>query len=66
MASTPLVMRSASDIFDMSAFKKLSDLLLFFSGLRSDKRNLYFPASSRRRCVPTSPVAPVISTVFIP
>src|SRR5258708_17384818 len=34
-------------------------------GLRSDRRSLYLPASSRLRCVPTSPVAPVMSTVFI-
>jgi hypothetical protein len=29
------------------------------------KSQLVFPASSRARCVPTSPVAPVMSTVFM-
>src|SRR6266446_4643721 len=37
----------------------------FFTGLRSESRRLYLPASSRRRCVPTSPAAPVMRMVFM-
>src|SRR5262245_48430680 len=54
----------ASLIFDTSA---LTNVWPFagFSGRRSESRSLYLPASSRARCVPTSPVAPVRSTVFV-
>ena len=63
MASTPFVIFSASAIFEMSALMKF----FAFGGLQrplSERRSLYLPASSRRRCEPTSPAAPVISTVF--
>src|SRR5712664_723661 len=57
-------MRSASASFEMSARTKLWP----FGGLSgrwSESRSLYLPASSRLRCVPTSPVAPVINMVFM-
>src|SRR3954470_7980745 len=57
-------MRMASAIFETSALTKVCPLGAL-SGRLSDRRSLYLPASSRLRCVPTSPVAPVISTVFI-
>ena len=60
MASTRLVIFRASAIFVISALTKF----LAFSGRLSESRSLYLPASSRARCVPTSPVAPVMSTVF--
>src|SRR5215510_1615374 len=51
----------ASAILDTSALTKF----FAFSGLLSERRSLYLPANSRARCVPTSPVAPVINTVFM-
>src|SRR5258708_35283894 len=58
-------MRTASAMREMSAFMKDSPLAFFSSGRRSESRNLYFAASSRRRWEPTSPEAPVIRTVFM-
>src|SRR5260221_479817 len=64
IASTPLVIRTASLILETSAFMNVCPFG-GLSGRRSERRSLYLPASSRLRCVPTSPVAPVMSTVFI-
>src|SRR5262245_60919313 len=64
IASTPLVIFIASANFEMSARRNCSS----FDGFRlllSESRSLYFPASSLRRCDPTSPAAPVMSTVFM-
>src|SRR4026209_1324864 len=60
MASTPFVIFSASAIFEMSALMNFSPLAGFRSRL-SERRSVYFPASSRRRCAPTSPAGPGIS-----
>src|SRR5688572_2061524 len=64
MASTPLVIFKASDIFEISALMKLWPFGAL-SGRLSESRSLYLPASSRLRWLPTSPVAPVMSTVFM-
>src|SRR5258708_7520901 len=65
IASTPLVMRSMSDIFATSPRVDFSPAASALIDRMSDKRRWYFPASSQRRCVPTSPAAPVIRIVFI-
>src|SRR5258708_31689836 len=65
IASTPLVMRSLSYIFSTSARVDFSPAASALIDRMSDKRRWYFPASSQRRCVPTSPAAPVIRIVFI-
>src|SRR5688500_17915293 len=58
-------MRRVSENLEMSARTNFSSLLIFSSDRRSETFNTYLPASSRRRCVPTSPAAPVIRMVFM-
>src|SRR6266481_1348389 len=65
IASTPLVMRRMSAMRAMSPGMDFSPAASFFTGLMSESRRLYLPASSRRRCVPTSPAAPVMRMVFM-
>src|SRR5712692_8209545 len=65
IASTPLVTRRMSAMRATSPGMDFSPAASFFTGLMSESRRLYLPASSRRRCVPTSPAAPVMRMVFI-
>src|SRR5262245_60004086 len=64
IATTPLVIFIASPNFEMSARTNCSSSD-GFKLLLSEWRSVYFPASSLRRCDPTWPAAPVMSTVFI-
>src|SRR5258708_31855181 len=64
MASAPRVILSMSFSFATSAFMNVSAAARFPTARMSDKRSWYLPAGSRRRCVPMSPAAPVMRTVF--
>src|SRR6266404_3691443 len=65
IASASLVTRRMSAMRAMSPGMDFSPAASFFTGLMSESRRLYLPASSRRRCVPTSPAAPVMRMVFM-
>src|SRR5882724_1531913 len=63
-ASTPLLTRSTSAQRPRSALRKRSPLDRGPTGRTSVRRSEYRPASSRRKCSPTSPAAPVSNRVF--
>src|SRR6266850_1033115 len=65
IASASLVTRRMSAMRAMSPGMDFSPAASFFTGLMSESRRLYLPASSRRRYVPTSPAAPVMRMVFM-